>query len=53
MIFYENMRYKKYVLDVIEFRDAANILQRGSSNSCVFGTERFKGTLLAVRIGCE
>ena len=50
MFFDENMGYKNHVNDVIEFRYVSYILENGSSNSCIFGREKFKGSLLAVRI---
>lgn len=51
MIFGPGLTYRSYVLDVIEFKDTAEIMRRGTSNSCIFGTKKFTGSLLAVKLG--
>lgn len=50
MIFGPGFTYRSYVTDVIQFNDTSGILCKGTSKSCMFGTEKFKGSLLAVKL---
>lgn len=50
MIFGPDMTYRSYVTDVIQFNDVRGILCRGTSKNCIFGTEKFHGSLLAVKL---
>ena len=49
-IFNANLEYKEYVTDVLEFTEAERIYVKGSSPKCIFGTEKFVSTVLAVRL---
>ena len=49
MIFDRNMHYHNGISDVIEFSEPGKVYRRGSSNQCIFGTERFQGQVLAVK----
>ena len=48
MIFDCTMCYLDGIVDVLEFKDTCCILKKGFSNS-FFGSEKFKGSILAVR----
>ncbi|CAG2253337.1 unnamed protein product [Mytilus edulis] len=49
-IFNKNLTYKAYVKDVLEFKETNRIYSKGSSPKCIFGTEKFLSTVLAVRL---
>lgn len=49
-IFDSHMMYKDYVKDVLEFTEHDRIYVKGSSPRCIFGTEKFHSTVLAVRL---
>ncbi|XP_071126919.1 uncharacterized protein [Mytilus edulis] len=49
-IFNKNLTYKAYVKDVLEFKETNRIYSKGSSPKCIFGTENFLSTVLAVRL---
>ena len=40
---------REFVKDVLEFSSNQNILIKGKGNVCIFGTERFKSKVLAIR----
>lgn len=50
LIFADGLSYKPYVLDVLEFHETNRILVAGNNPNSLFGSGRFRGTILAVRL---
>ena len=53
MIFGECNVYKPYVVDVLEFNESERIFVQGRNKDTLFGSDKFKGTVLAVRINAN
>ena len=49
-IFADGLSYKPYVLDVLEFHEVDRIFVAGNNTNSLFGSGRFGGTVLAVRL---
>ena len=52
-IFDSDMMYRDYVKDVLEFTEHDRIYVKGSSPKCIFGTEKFISTVLAVKLDAK
>lgn len=50
LIFHKNLQYPFYVKEVLEFTESERIYVKGSNPKCVFGSESFLSTVLAVRL---
>jgi hypothetical protein len=48
-IFYENLCYRTYVSDVLEFKNTAGIFVPGTNPNSIFGKEPFITPVLAVK----
>jgi hypothetical protein len=49
-IFQKNLVYQDYVKDVLEFTETNRIYTKGSNPKCLFDSENFVATVLAVRL---
>ena len=50
LLFKNNGLCQHYITDMLEFKDARNIYVHGSNKNSLFGSDRFTGSVLVVRI---
>jgi len=53
LLFDKDLRYRSYVMDVIEFRDAHGIYKHGANKNSIFGIEPFGTPVLAVLLDAK
>ncbi|XP_063419641.1 uncharacterized protein LOC134704601 [Mytilus trossulus] len=50
LLFQSNMLCQSYIADMLEFKDTRDIYKHGSNKKSLFGSDKFTGSVLVVRI---
>ena len=48
----KNGEFKSFIKECFEFHDSSNIYQPGLNSNCIFGTNKMKSSVLALRFHC-